>query len=56
MHPELLKLQKLPPEFVGKRVWDERLAEGSHFEDYLNRQGRGLGAQKVVRQAQGKWD
>ena len=39
VHPELLKLQKLPPEFVGKRVWDERLADIAHFEDYPNRQG-----------------
>jgi PPK2 family polyphosphate:nucleotide phosphotransferase len=39
VHPELLKLQKLPPEFVGKRVWDERLVDIAHFEDYLNRQG-----------------
>src|SRR6201982_1646645 len=39
VHPELLKLQKLPPAFVGKRVRDERLADIAHFEDYLNRQG-----------------
>lgn len=39
VHPELLKLQKLPSEFVGKRIWDERLADIAHFEDYLNRQG-----------------
>jgi PPK2 family polyphosphate:nucleotide phosphotransferase len=39
VHPELLKLQKLPPEYVGKHVWNERLADIAHFEDYLNRQG-----------------
>jgi PPK2 family polyphosphate:nucleotide phosphotransferase len=39
VHRDLLKLQKLPPEFVGKRIWDERLADIAHFEDYLTRQG-----------------
>ena len=39
VHPELLKPQKLPPVLVGKRIWDERLADIDHFEDYLNRQG-----------------
>jgi PPK2 family polyphosphate:nucleotide phosphotransferase len=39
VHQDLLKLQKLPPEYVGKRIWDERLADIVHFEDYLTRQG-----------------
>jgi PPK2 family polyphosphate:nucleotide phosphotransferase len=39
VHQELLKAQKLPPEFVTKRVWDERLGDIAHFEDYLRRQG-----------------
>jgi PPK2 family polyphosphate:nucleotide phosphotransferase len=39
VHQELLKLQKLPPEYVGKRIWNERLADIAHFEDYLTRQG-----------------
>ena len=39
VHQELLKAQKLPPEFVTKRIWDERLADIAHFEDYLRRQG-----------------
>jgi PPK2 family polyphosphate:nucleotide phosphotransferase len=39
VHPELLQLQKLPPKFVGKQVWEERLADIAHFEDYLTRQG-----------------
>jgi PPK2 family polyphosphate:nucleotide phosphotransferase len=39
VHKRLLELQKLPPELVTKRVWDERLADIAHFEDYLNRQG-----------------
>jgi len=39
VHPELLKPQNLPPALVGKRIWNERLADIDHFEDYLNRQG-----------------
>ncbi len=39
VHEELLKRQKLPPEVVSKRIWDERLADIAHFEDYLARQG-----------------
>ncbi len=36
---EILKQQKIPKSLVGKRIWDERLADIAHFEDYLNRQG-----------------
>jgi PPK2 family polyphosphate:nucleotide phosphotransferase len=39
VHPEILKRQKLPPQNVGKRIWDERLADIARFEDYLVRQG-----------------
>ena len=39
VHPEILKRQKLPPPLVGKRIWDERLADIAHFEDYAARQG-----------------
>jgi PPK2 family polyphosphate:nucleotide phosphotransferase len=39
VHPEILKKQKLPAPLVGKRIWDERLADIAHFEDYLTRQG-----------------
>ena len=39
VHQELLKAQKLPPELVDKRIWDERLADIARFEDYLTRQG-----------------
>jgi PPK2 family polyphosphate:nucleotide phosphotransferase len=39
VHPEILKLQKLPPPLVGKGIWEERLADIAHFEDYLTRQG-----------------
>ena len=39
VHPEILKKQNFPPVSVGKRIWDERLADIAHFEDYLIRQG-----------------
>ena len=39
VHPELLERQKLPQPLVSKRIWDERLADIAHFEDYAARQG-----------------
>jgi PPK2 family polyphosphate:nucleotide phosphotransferase len=39
VHPEILKQQKLPAQLVSKDIWDERLADIVHFEDYLTRQG-----------------
>jgi PPK2 family polyphosphate:nucleotide phosphotransferase len=39
VHEEILRRQKLPPPLVSKRIWDERLADIAHFEDYLTRQG-----------------
>jgi PPK2 family polyphosphate:nucleotide phosphotransferase len=39
VHEEILKGQRLPPSLVGKHIWDERLADIVHFEDYLTRQG-----------------
>jgi len=39
VHPELLARQKLPPEVVTKRIWDERFEDISHFERYLHRNG-----------------
>jgi PPK2 family polyphosphate:nucleotide phosphotransferase len=39
VHDEILQRQQLPQELVGKRIWDERLADIAHFEDYLTRQG-----------------
>jgi PPK2 family polyphosphate:nucleotide phosphotransferase len=39
VHEHVLKRQKLPPKFVGKRIWEERLADIARFEDYLTRQG-----------------
>jgi len=39
VHPEILKRQNLPPRLVGKGIWEERLADIAHFEDYATRQG-----------------
>jgi PPK2 family polyphosphate:nucleotide phosphotransferase len=39
VHQHILESQKLPPALVGNRIWDERLADIAHFEDYLTRQG-----------------
>jgi PPK2 family polyphosphate:nucleotide phosphotransferase len=39
VHEKILQGQKIPPQLVGKRIWDERLADIAHFEDYLTRQG-----------------
>jgi len=39
VHEQILSEQKLPHPFVGKRIWDQRLADIAHFEDYLTRQG-----------------
>jgi PPK2 family polyphosphate:nucleotide phosphotransferase len=39
VHDEILKRQQLPPPLVSKGIWDERLADIAHFEDYLTRQG-----------------
>jgi len=39
VHEHILKRQNLPPQLVSKRIWDERLADIAHFEDYLTRQG-----------------
>ena len=39
VHEEILKRQRIPEPLVSKRIWDERLADIAHFEDYLTRQG-----------------
>ena len=39
VHEDILKKQRLPPGLVGKRIWNERLADIARFEDYLARQG-----------------
>ncbi len=39
VHPEILAHQRLPPERVGRKIWDQRLAAIASFERYLSRQG-----------------
>src|SRR6516164_8070216 len=39
VHEDILKRQKLPQPLLGKGIWDERLSDIAHFEDYLTRQG-----------------
>jgi PPK2 family polyphosphate:nucleotide phosphotransferase len=39
VHPELLERQKLPPEVVRKRLWDDRFRQIRHFERYLSENG-----------------
>jgi PPK2 family polyphosphate:nucleotide phosphotransferase len=39
VHEDILRRQKLPRRLVSKRIWDERLFDIAHFEDYLSRQG-----------------
>jgi len=39
VHEKILKQQRIPEPLVGPRIWDERLADIAHFEDYLTRQG-----------------
>jgi PPK2 family polyphosphate:nucleotide phosphotransferase len=39
VHKDILGRQKLPAPLVSKRIWDERLSDIAHFEDYLTRQG-----------------
>jgi PPK2 family polyphosphate:nucleotide phosphotransferase len=39
VHRAILDAQKLPPECVGKKIFEQRLADITHFEDYLTRQG-----------------
>ena len=39
VHRSILEAQKLPPECVHKKIFEERLADIARFEDYLTRQG-----------------
>ncbi|CAG0984385.1 partial Polyphosphate:ADP phosphotransferase, partial [Anaerolineae bacterium] len=39
VHPPILAGQKLPPELVTKRIWDERLEDIAALERYLTRNG-----------------
>ena len=39
MHPNFLSKQKLPPELVGKGIWEDRFEDIRNFERYLTRNG-----------------
>ena len=39
VHPELLVTQRLPPEYSGKDIWDERYRDIRAYERYLNANG-----------------
>jgi PPK2 family polyphosphate:nucleotide phosphotransferase len=39
VHPELLERQKIPPDLVSKRIWDERYKDIRNFEGFLSRNG-----------------
>jgi len=39
VHQELLEKEHLPPQVVGKNIWDERMRDLCRFEDYLTRNG-----------------
>ncbi len=39
VHQEILQTQKLPPECVGKNIFEQRLADIAALEDYLVRNG-----------------
>lgn len=39
VHPEFLAKQKLPPQVVGKQIWEERFEDIRNFEHYLARNG-----------------
>src|SRR5262249_20756041 len=39
VHKEILKRQRIPKHLVSEHIWNERLTDIAHFEDYLTRQG-----------------
>lgn len=39
VHPEILKKQKLPSQFITKDIWDKRYKDIRNFERYLTRNG-----------------
>jgi PPK2 family polyphosphate:nucleotide phosphotransferase len=39
VHPEFLKGQKVPPELITKKIWDQRAKDICNFEHYLSRNG-----------------
>ena len=42
VHPEILAAQKLPPELVTKRIWQERYEDIADVERYLARNGTAI--------------
>jgi PPK2 family polyphosphate:nucleotide phosphotransferase len=39
VHEEILRAQKLPQELITKDIWDQRLKDIRHFENYLHHNG-----------------
>jgi PPK2 family polyphosphate:nucleotide phosphotransferase len=39
VHPEFLHKQKLPPELITKKIWNQRFQDIRNFERYLTRNG-----------------
>jgi PPK2 family polyphosphate:nucleotide phosphotransferase len=39
VHPEFLAKQKMPPELMGKKIWEHRFEDIRNFEQYLARNG-----------------
>src|SRR5262249_48439535 len=39
VHPNFLAKQKIPPQLVSKRIWEERFEDIRNFEQYLTRNG-----------------
>jgi PPK2 family polyphosphate:nucleotide phosphotransferase len=39
VHPEFLEGQKIPPQLITKRIWEERFQDIRAFERYLHRNG-----------------
>src|SRR5713226_7408769 len=39
VHPEFLAKQKLPPQLLGKKIWEDRFEDIRNFEQYLTRNG-----------------
>jgi len=39
VHEKILRAQKLPPECIGKNIFDQRLRDMAAFEDFLGRNG-----------------
>jgi len=39
VHEQILQAQKIPPKLLTKDIWEDRLKDIKHFEEYLNRNG-----------------